>query len=49
MIYICLHWHFTEQGYIFEQVYIADLYLATAAKVEPVANGMNAYKDEKLL
>ena len=48
MIYICLHCQFTEQGHIFEQVHIAYLSnLATKAKVEPVANGINAYKDEK--
>jgi histidine kinase 2/3/4 (cytokinin receptor) len=50
MIYICLHWQFTEQGHIFQQVHIADLSnLATEAKVEPVPNGMNAYKDEKIV
>ncbi|KAG2535691.1 hypothetical protein PVAP13_9NG129673 [Panicum virgatum] len=38
---------FTEQGHIFVQVHLADhSNLATEAKVEPVANGMNGHKNE---
>ncbi|OEL35338.1 putative histidine kinase 4 [Dichanthelium oligosanthes] len=38
---------FTERGHIFVQVHLADhSNLATEAKVEPVANGMNGHKDE---
>ncbi|KAK3149534.1 hypothetical protein QOZ80_3AG0218650 [Eleusine coracana subsp. coracana] len=38
---------FTERGHIFVQVHLADhSNLATEAKIEPVANGMNGHKDE---
>ncbi|KAG2546323.1 hypothetical protein PVAP13_9KG032338 [Panicum virgatum] len=38
---------FTERGHIFVQVHLADhSNLATEAKVEPVANGMNGHKNE---
>jgi arabidopsis histidine kinase 2/3/4 (cytokinin receptor) len=38
---------FTERGHIFVQVHLADhSNLATEAKVEPVANGMNGHKDQ---
>ncbi|KAG8097962.1 hypothetical protein GUJ93_ZPchr0013g36314 [Zizania palustris] len=38
---------FTERGHIFVQVHLADhSNLATEAKTEPVANGMNGHKDE---
>ncbi|KAG8062357.1 hypothetical protein GUJ93_ZPchr0003g17956 [Zizania palustris] len=38
---------FTERGHVFVQVHLADhSNLATEAKIEPVANGMNGHKDE---
>ncbi|KAL6637729.1 hypothetical protein ACP70R_025301 [Stipagrostis hirtigluma subsp. patula] len=38
---------FTERGHIFVQVHLADhSNLATEAKLEPVANGVNGHKDE---
>ncbi|GJN23514.1 hypothetical protein PR202_gb11169 [Eleusine coracana subsp. coracana] len=38
---------FTERGHIFVQVHLADhSNLATEAKLEPLANGMNGHKDE---
>ncbi|KAL5213193.1 hypothetical protein ABZP36_024040 [Zizania latifolia] len=39
---------FTERGRVFVQVHLADhSNLATEAKIEPVANGMNGHKDER--